>query len=551
MIFRARHIQLAAAILAISVVLMLAYLRVASTVPVISDGAGNALQAWDMLHGNVLLHGWWTTDVSFWTTELPELMLVEVFTGLRPEAVHVGAALTYTLLVLLAALVARGRARGAPGAVRAVLAAVILLAPEPGVSAVTLLSDPDHVGSAVPVLVLLWLLDFAPRPGDGTLPYAPRKCWWIPVAAGTLLAWAIVGDPLILVVGAGPLAVAGFARAASGLWRLRGEAWATRTRALWFDASLAVAAVAAVGVASAVNRLVPYLGGFQERRLQSAAPPLARVPGDIAHGARSFLLLFGADWRSAAGGLNEVFAFAHLAGVMLVLAAVVVALWRLPRSLKRRTDLAADVLVLAVVANVAAFLLEFTIAHPLTAAHEIGPVAGLGAALAGRVLGGRVLGGSGPRAGVRLVPALAAGTVCSAVMLGFAAARPQAPPANTTLSTWLGEHGLRGGLAGYWQGTSVTLDSGGAVSMLCVTAEPDGRHRVVLAPWRWESDLRLANASAHTANFLVLVPGDAPVTREQAARIFGRPARVYQYGDATIMVWRQNLLRRLGPAADA
>ena len=34
------------------------YLRQSRTVPVDSDGASQALQAWDLLHGNPLLHGW-------------------------------------------------------------------------------------------------------------------------------------------------------------------------------------------------------------------------------------------------------------------------------------------------------------------------------------------------------------------------------------------------------------------------------------------------------------------------------------------------------------
>src|SRR5690348_14056108 len=94
-------------------VLLLVYLRVAGTTRVVADGAGHALQGWDMLHGNVLLHGWWVTDVSFWSTELPQYALVSAVAGLRPEVVHVCAAVTYTLLVLLAAFAARGRATGA------------------------------------------------------------------------------------------------------------------------------------------------------------------------------------------------------------------------------------------------------------------------------------------------------------------------------------------------------------------------------------------------------------------------------------------------------
>src|ERR1700733_1336379 len=143
-------------------VLLFCYLRVAGATQVNSDGAGLVLQASDMLHGNVLLHGWWDTDVSFITTELPEYMAVTAVAGVRPEVVHVCAALTYTLLVLLAALVARGRARGGEGVVRALLAAGVMLAPQPTGPTVVLLGSPDHVGPALPLLALLLLLDWAP-----------------------------------------------------------------------------------------------------------------------------------------------------------------------------------------------------------------------------------------------------------------------------------------------------------------------------------------------------------------------------------------------------
>ena len=48
-----------------------------------------------------------------------------------------------------------------------------------------LLGGPDHVGTGVPLLLLLLLLELAP----------PR--WYVPVGASVLLAWSIVGDPLV------------------------------------------------------------------------------------------------------------------------------------------------------------------------------------------------------------------------------------------------------------------------------------------------------------------------------------------------------------------
>ena len=100
--------------LAAGAALFTAYLLQSRTVSVGSDGASQALQAWDMLHGNLLLHGWWVTDVSFYTTELPQYMLIEAARGLSSDVMHIGGAMSYALLVLLAAFLARGRARGQP-----------------------------------------------------------------------------------------------------------------------------------------------------------------------------------------------------------------------------------------------------------------------------------------------------------------------------------------------------------------------------------------------------------------------------------------------------
>src|ERR1700733_7143529 len=80
----------AAALFALAViVLWFIYLHISRNQRVESDGASNALQAWDMLHGNLLLRGWTVTDVSFLTTELPEYMLVEAVRGLNADVLHV------------------------------------------------------------------------------------------------------------------------------------------------------------------------------------------------------------------------------------------------------------------------------------------------------------------------------------------------------------------------------------------------------------------------------------------------------------------------------
>jgi hypothetical protein len=129
------------------------------------------------------------------------------------------------------------------------------------------------------------------------------------------------------------------------------------------------------------------------------------------------------------------------------------------------------------------------------------------------------------------------------VLLAFAAASPQRVPQNVHLATWLREHHLRSGLAPYWQASSVTVDSGGSITMLAVKAH--GRKHT-LAPYPWESDVRLANPATHTANFVVVVPGQA-VSSKLAVKTFGKPARTYRFESYVILVWDGNLLDKLSP----
>jgi len=586
----------------IAAVLMLCYLRIAGTVPVLSDGAANALQARDMLHGNLLLAGWWVTDVSFLTTELPQYALVIAAAGLRPEVVHICAAITYTLLVLLVAYVARGHAGGAEAVVRALVAAGIMLAPEPGAATWVLLSDPDHVGTGVPLLLLLLLLDRA------------RGRWWAPVAVFVLLAWASVGDPLVEVIGALPLAAICLARVAVCLPRRLG---ALRTYSC--ELSLAAAAVLAVLAAKAAARLIPALGGFQINKGVTGLIPLREVPGNGPLLLRSVLALFGADFQDTLGhggqhAINLAFAAVHLAGLALVVAAVVVAAWGLARTLARLArararaggqgdaftadafsagDLVADVLVVSIVVCTAAYALAFKLTN-IYAAHDLGPVLSLGAALAGRRFGGPLARACGLRSGaasaravlpgtvpagtvpdrsvpagtaaggvtsadgpaahrkpraagrlarVAVLPALTALLACYCAMLGFAAAQQQAPPANAALAVWLQRHGLRSGLAGYWEASIVTVETEGAITMGSVTPLRGGR----LAPRHWEQDMRMFDPAGHSANFVVLAP-DSPMSEADVLRTFGPAAGVYRFKTYTILVWRKNLLPDLGPA---
>ena len=347
-----------------AVVLFAAYLRVSRTQPVNSDGASNALQAWDMLHGNLLLHGWWLSDVSFYTTELPQYMLVEAVRGLGADVVHVAAAMTYTLLVLLSALLARGPATGREAALRMALAAGIVLAPQLGTGAFVLLLSPDHLGTSVLVLATWLVLDRAGRR------------WWVPVMVGALLAWGLVGDPLVLYIGVVPLVLVCGVRAYTELVVRRRQA-----AQVSFELALAAAAGASVLVAMIAAALIRAYGGYFAWPARADLVTITQVPHNVWLTLDGITVLYGASFFGLHPGLVTALVVVHLAGVALAGWAV----WLGLRRFLRETSLVTAALTAAVVINLVAFVVSTKVVD-LKSAREMVAVLPFGAVLAGRLL---------------------------------------------------------------------------------------------------------------------------------------------------------------------
>ena len=517
---RAGLVALAAA------VLFFCYWRQSQAALLSSDGSSNVLQAWDMLHGNLLLQDWWVSDVSFYTTELPQYMLITALTGLGPWVVHAAAAMTYTLLVLLAALLAKGSSRGAAGWARSLLAAGLMLSPQLSATSILLLS-PDHTGTAVPLLVIWLLIDRA------------RPRWWVPVLVCLMFTLTMVGDSIILLTGIVPLVLVGAGRGLAGLIRRR-----KRRVAIWYDVSLAGAAAVAGVAGSFGPRVMAALGGYRQ------SPVVADTDlGQLQHGSwvtlQGFLELFGANifntsFYGAQPVLEVVFVAIHLAGAILAIWALGVGLARIFRP----GELIVPVFAVAIVANVVAYMISRH-AQDLLGAREMAAVLPLGAVLAGRVLGDRIAAWTRAAKGwfVPVLSVLAAGYLAT---LGFGAAQASVPPPSQPLASWLAAHGLTRGLASYWQANSTTVASDGRVVVSAVV--PDASEHLV--PYLWESDLASYDPARHYANFVVADgPSVWPGLHQSAQVTFGRPARSYQVDGYTILVWNTNVLARLDKPA--
>ena len=492
------------------------YLRLARTRAVDSDGASQALQAWDMLHGNVLLRGWRLSDVSFFTTELPQYMLVEVVRGLNSGVVHVAAAMTYTLVVLLAALLAKGRATGRAAVARVLIAAGIMLAPQLTFGVKTLISSPDHIGTTVPVLVVWLILDRA------------RPRWYVPVVAAVLLGWAAVADTLVLYIGVVPLALV----CAIRVWRavaVEGRPLASQ----WYDLGLGVGALAGGVAGELALHVIRALGGFVVQPPVTQFVHGAVLPHSLGIAAEGLLLLGGADFLGTAArrlhrgadpasGRRLAGRLGHLAGSPALP----------PRRQSDRSGAGNGR------GNQPGRLRA---QHPV----RLGPRnprdrggtavqrgAG-GAALADRLLA------------ARLAPVLLVVLLGYLGGLAYEIAQPPVPAQNQQLASWLAARHLHTGLSGYWQSNVVTLTSGNRVQIRQVSVSGGRLNR-----YGWESSAAWYDSRRNSANFVVLVPGttEYPGFTDKRAVLatFGKPMRTYRVGRYQVLVWNRNLLADLG-----
>ena len=530
-----------------AVVLFFAYLRLSGTYAATSDGADQALQGWDMLHGNWLLHGWTLGDVTYYTTEIPEYALIELFRGLGADVVHIAGAATYTLLVLTAGLLARGRATGRDGLIRLAIAAGIMLAPQFGNATHLLLSQPDHLGTQLPLLLIFLMLDRAPRR------------WYIPVAAGAALTLVVIADRVAVLTAVIPLALVCAARVLLAVLRHRRS-----LASQWYELSLVAASVLSFVAATLAVKLISDLHGYQVTPVKSLTlADMHNLGRHVVVALEGILNMYGGDFfhisqnsvfGPALGGLpiavGVALAAVHLVGVAL-------AVWGLFRAFRYffdPADLVSPVLATAIVINVAAYSVSI-VSRNLFDAREILAVLPFGAVLAGRMVPGTL---AGARLGrVRLTPALAGGLACVLACylaaLGYGAAQSPVADNEQAVIPWLEAHHLTSGLGTYVEANLLTMDSGGRVAIREVAWRSFGD-----APRSFESkaswydprhsyaNFILTNGAEHWSmdggpGFLIgLIPGSAI-----AALHAGPPAHVYHYKTFTIMVWNHNLLNDL------
>jgi hypothetical protein len=506
------------------IVLYALVLRISFGGRIDSDGANNALQAWDLIHGHLLLHGWLLGDATFFFFELPLIGVVQLMFGLGTLSTHVASALVFLIVagcvVALAVTGSSGPAKAAHSAVAvAVLAGPLLTMP----TVWLLVEEPDHIGTSVFLLASILLIDRVP----GRRFTAPLLC--VILCAGQLsdLTVRYVAVPaVVLACGYRVLAAR----------KLRSP-----------DAAAVVAAAVSVPLAWLLSALMKRAGGFLMDQPRTEVAPFRQWPSHVSAVWGAVRYLFGTVDRpdTLLGSLGAAFGVACLAAAVIGFVRVA---WTW-----RRASAAEQLLAIAIVVNLGAYLVS---AKPeASGSHEIAAVLPCGAVLAARALIPARITGE-----LRAVVVAMATALIALLPLGAAATRPSVGPAlgpaqqgngatapTAPLTSFLQAHGLRYGIAGYWEASIVSLQSSGKaeVRAVVVAKKPHTTEWDITAPW-WETNSLWYDPTRYNATFAVAdVHGIYPAAAFE--QVFGRPAAIYRVQNWLILQYRTNLLRHLPP----
>lgn len=203
----------------------------------------------------------------------------------------------------------------------------------------------------------------------------------------------------------------------------------------------------------------------------------------------------------------------------------------------RTVGRATQILCTAIVVNVAAYTVS-TIPE-MTNAREIVFTLPAGCVLAAMAWRGVVL--DRRRVVIPAAVVLAATAVTPSVL---AAGRPVDNPRDIILSTWLKAHDLTYGIGGYWDASSISVQSGGAVQVRAVWLY-QGR----FLGYSWEARSDWYDPAENDATFYITDPVDPAdaVTPAQVEAVYGPPRATYTVDTRVILVYGRNLLTEVRP----
>jgi hypothetical protein len=434
-----------------------------------------------------------------------------MFFGLHITTVHIAPAVAFLILAVCVMAAARTGSQGVARAVRSAAAIAVLACGliQPAGAAIQL-QKPDHASTPAILLACFLLID--------------RKIGrrFVPPLLFVVLAAGQLDDGVVLYVAVPAIVLVSTYRA------LAARKFSSP------DAVIGLAAILSVPAATLTRTLLVHLGAYNMIPPKTAVAPLSQWPHHVTVTVHNILILFGAE-LPAAGALGGVgFAFG-LVGLMAVIVGFGKVVWTW-----RSASRAEQLMCVAIVVNLAAYIAS-TLPWP-TNAREITALLPLGAVLAARAVVPPTI-----TVAKRSWLAFATATVVAIVLLAGAAVAPIQRTPDSMLAAWLESHGLRYGVAFYWDASIVTVASGGQIQVRPVQA-----WRGWLAAFDWESNTSWYNAHEHDARFVVAGQGNVPIKPSYFEQYLGQPEAIYTVDGWKVLVYSRNILEQIipGPASE-
>jgi hypothetical protein len=477
-----------------------------------SDGATVVLEGQSMQAGAPLLAGWSLPLDSFFSTEVPVYAAAVALFGLRHDLVNMVPAFIATAVVVAGALVAARAGRGIGRVCAVALVIAVLALPSPAL-AFFFLQGPWHVGTALACLVA-----FAAA--------ASGRLGWRTALAVAALAVGLLGDLQTLALGVVPIV-------------LGGAVAACRSRSIRVAGPFVGIAVASVGLAYGLRRLLDAIGTFG---LVDANPTarMAQVGRNFGHLPSRVAGMFGVGTVPIGPTTTPSrFALAHAVALVIVLAGLGLGVWSIVRGAVRSDERVGvpagsrtldDLLILGVAGAVCAFVLLAATGNGAYARYLTAGVI-FSVVLVGRQVSRAASRDRRSRWAVLGVTGVV--LTLSAVAFARDLGQPRVSRPTDALGSFLAAHGLTSGLGDYWSSSVVTASTGGTVTVRPVITTPVG----TLARYG-----RQTSASWYRGVHFSFLVFDTrrpwrSVSATSAAATFGPPREVLSEGSYHIVVF--------------
>lgn len=385
------------------------------------------------------------------------------------------------------------------------VAALLVVPMYEGALTGTLLGAPDHIGTSVFILGGYLLCDRAS---------GRRGATWCLFA---LLTLGQLGDVTVKYVGVLPIVLVCVSRPLVTR-RLRSPDW-------W----MAVAAASSVPGEAVLRAAMRTWGAYSMVPPQNQPAPAHLWLGHLHSTLIGLLTLFNIPYWNGTPvtALNAV-------GAVLGAAVLLAAFYGFVRTIARwpRAAAADQLLAVGIPVYLAAFAFSDMVLPRAGSAYEFVGVIPMIVVLAARNL---------PLPAPNRVPLVVAVSALSAVALFATDFRPDQAVHQETVAAWLKAHGLKYGIAGYWDAASTTVASGGGVAVRAVA--PTGNHKY--AVYAWVTKTTWYDPSIYDARFFIADPSIAGLGVADVEAAYGRPQGVYEVAGRYIVVYQINLLSTL------